>query len=315
MLEEAGLVSAELRAEADREVRLLADAGLLRLKSPRYRPHLVERVLVPVEAELRLARLFGDPLEPDSPNADLSEIPWEPEMAFVRGDRVSVSPEDLLALNRFLAEGGRNRPEVPIKERSLLIFGDEKRLDGLLATALFRPGRLTLTDLRCRLVPEPLGWRRGPAPEGPVLVLENAATWDSFCRWNDRTRQFGAVVYGKGLVFADAVGGLADVFRELGGARPIEYFGDLDPPGLEIPWRANRRALAGGLPAVGPHAWSYRRLLELGAGHEVPWEGDPAREEALQWLEGLVPLARQLFDRNLRLAQEHLGWETLSGLP
>lgn len=333
LLEDAGLLSAELRAEAERDARLLASVDLLRLKSPRYRPHLLERVLIPVEAELRLATLFGDPVEPDEPGPDLAGFAWEPELMFVRETRTGIAVGDLQLLNRFLAGGGRSRPVVPIKERSLQIFGDEKRLDALLVAAPFRTSRITLAALRCAQVAEPLGWRRGPEPHPdpepdtasdrarnedrnrPVIVLENAATWDSYCRWNVRTRQFSAVVYGKGLVFADAAGRLADIFEEIGGPRPVEYFGDLDPPGLDIPLRASRKLQAAGHPGVTPHAWSYRRLLELGAGREGPWEGDAAGEDALAWLGDLADPARNLFARHQRLAQEHLGWESLETTP
>lgn len=313
LLEDAGLVSAELRAEAERDARLLADAALVRLRAPRYRPHLVERILVPVEAEPRLAALFGDPVDVGDDTPDLAGIPWEAELAFLREMRVGLGADDLLAMNRFLAEGGRDRPMVPVKERSLEIFGDEKRLDALLVTAPFRTGRLTLGTLRCAAVAEPLGWCRGPNPAGPVIVLENLATWESYCRWNEQVRAFSAVVYGKGLVFADAVGRLSDIFREIGGTRPVVYFGDLDPPGIEIPWRASRRAQADGLTVIAPHAWSYRRLFEVGAGREVAWDGDPAAEDALHWLGEMAAPARELFARGRRLAQEHLGWETLRG--
>ncbi len=312
LLEDAGLVSAELRTEAERDVRLLAAIDLLRLRPPKYRPHLIERILIPVEAETRLAILFGDPLEPDDSGPDPAGIAWEPELLFVLETRVGIATGDLLAMNRFLTDGGRARPVVPIKERSLQIFGDEKRLDALLVTTSFRSRRITLATLRCAQVAEPLGWRRGSNPQGPVIVLENAATWDSYCRWDERTHQFSAVVYGKGLIFADAVGRLADIFHELGGTRPVEYFGDLDPPGLEIPARASRRSQAAGLPGVEPHGWSYRRLLELGDAREGLWEGDPVNEEALRWLGDLAGPARLLFARGRRLAQEHVGWELLS---
>ncbi len=315
LLDDAGLISAEDRGEAQRDAKTLAGSDLVRLRCPRFRPHLIERILIPVEAEQRLAGLFGDPLASDRDTVDLATIPWEPELLFLREERVNVATQDLLAMNQFLAEHSRNRPTVPIKERSLEIFGDEKRLDALAVTALFRPGRLTLAHLRCRLVMEPLGWRRGPGPGQPVIVLENAATWDTYCRWNERSAQFSAVIYGKGMVFAEAVAGLSEIFRELGGIQPILYFGDLDPPGLEIPWRANRRAEAAGLPPVTPHAWSYQRLFELGAGREGTWEGDAVGEEALQWLGESSPPARRLFDRRRRLAQEHLSWEFLSAQP
>lgn len=312
LLEDAGLVSADLRSEAERDARLLAAVGLLRLKSPQYRPILVQRVLIPVEAELRIAALFGDPVEPDQPGPDMSAMPWEPEFAFVRDTRTGLSLDDLVRMNRFLAEGGRSRPMVPIKERSVQIFGDEKRLDALLVAAPFRTGRISPATLRCTQVFEPFGWRRGPNPEGPVLVLENAATWDSYGRWNEQARQFSAVVYGKGLVFAEAAGRLVDVFQEIGGARPVEYFGDLDPPGLEIPCRASRKLQALGYAGVAPHLGSYRWLLEVGTGCEGVWEGDAVSEEGLHWVGELADPVRLLFRRGQRLAQEHVGWELLS---
>jgi hypothetical protein len=315
LLEDSGLVSAEARAEAERDVRQLAAAGLVVLRPPKHRPHLIERVLVPVEAELRLARLFGDPLVDPLDRPDSAGMDWEPELAFVRDGRTTLPLEDLRAINGFLAGGGRQRPLVPIKERSLQLFGDEKRLDALLATAPFRDGRISPETLRCSFVAEPLGWRRGPKSEGPVLVIENLATWDSYVRWNEQAAAFSGVVYGKGLVFADAVIRLTDIFQEIGGVRRVEYFGDLDPPGLEIPWRASRRAQAAGLPNVEPHLASYRRLLEAGAGREAAWEGDPAGAEAIQWLGELAGPVRELFARHQRLAQEHVGWELLSGLP
>src|SRR5438309_51326 len=83
------------------------------------------------------------------------------------------------------------------KVRSLEIFGDEKRLDQLMrGSALFGNGRLTPETLRCIIVSEPLPWTRGPNPDGPILVIENAATWHSYCRWNAERKHFSAVVYG-----------------------------------------------------------------------------------------------------------------------
>jgi len=66
-----------------------------------------------------------------------------------------VAPDDLL-IQRFLREGGRSAPIVPIKERSLDLFGDEKRLDALSATSLFAEGRLTCAPCQSDLSGEPL---------------------------------------------------------------------------------------------------------------------------------------------------------------
>lgn len=95
---------------------------------------------------------------------------------------------------------------------------------------------------------------------------------------------------------------------QVGATCPVEYFGDLDPPGVEIPLRASRKAQAAGYGAITPHCWSYYRLLEIGTGHEGTWVGDPATHEAIGWLGELAAPAGALFDRRLRLAHEHVGW-------
>jgi hypothetical protein len=51
-------------------------------------------------------------------------------------------------VNQLLQTGGADRPVVPVRERSLELFGDE--LGALLGGALFRGDRrLTLELLRC----------------------------------------------------------------------------------------------------------------------------------------------------------------------
>ena len=89
------------------------------------------------------------------------------------------------------------------------------------------------------------------------------------------------------------------------------YFGDLDPQGLVIPQEASSRAHSLGLPAVEPHLWSYRQLLELGAGHGQLWEGEPPSPTLCDWLGELAEPVRLLFNRSQRLAQELVGWEFL----
>ncbi len=311
LLEAGGLRSAEQRQEAERDARLLEAAGLVELRLVKYRPNLIKTIRLPLAAEPRLASLFGDVTEADPAEAALAGVDWQPELAFLANARVAVAAGDLLRLNEFLTAGGRERPLVPIKERSLQVFGDEKRLDALLATVLFRTDRLSLSALRCELVGEPLGWRRGPKPGGPLLILENAATWHSYCRWNEACGRFSAVVYGKGFVIAESVRFLAEIFRELGGHCPVEYFGDLDPPGVLIPYRASVLARELGLPPIEPHLWSYRRLLELGRGQEADYEGEAVNPAVLAWLGELAEPVAALFAAGKRLAQEHVGWEFL----
>ena len=250
---------------------------------------------------------------PPADEADLRRIPWAPELRFLVSTRTDVPLDDLLKLQRFFADGGRHRPVVPIKERSLQIFGDEKQLDDLRKRTLFRADRLTLEALRCESIGEPLAWKRGPKTDGPVILIENAATWHSYCRWNAERGSFSAVVYGKGLQAAESICFLRDVFAELGVTRRVVYFGDLDPPGLRIPQLASAHAIAHHLPPVEPDLWSYGHLFTLGHGKETVYEGsDPLQPAEFEWLGELAAPARTLLDSGKRLAQEHVGWEFLS---
>jgi len=178
-------------------------------------------------------------------------------------------------------------------------------------SSLFAPGRLILEQLRCFVIPEPLAWERGSTPDGPVLVIENAATWYSYCRWNRQRGFFSAVVYGCGNQFMHSLGYVEEIFREIGN-RAVRYFGDLDPPGLRIPRLASAKAAGLGLPMIEPDLWSYRRLLELGYQKARPASGPLECEaEDMEWLQTLANQAADLFARQCWLPQEHVGWEFL----
>lgn len=314
LLEDAHLISGEARREADRDARALCAVGLAQLKTIRYRPYQIERIAIPLEAEARLRTLFADEL-PDT-NAtpfDPATVEWQPELSFLRSVRIGIACEDLLKLNAFFASRETRCLTVPVKERSVEIFGDEKRLDALRTTTIFAEGRLTLEQLCCFAVAEPLGWKRGPRNSGPLLVIENASTWDSYCRWNKEHGLFSAVVYGGGNRFLDSAVRLADVFAEVGGPREVLYFGDLDPPGLRIPQAASQRTHRQGLPPIHPHLWSYATLLDF-ASHKAVAMVDTDRIEPAQltWLGDLAARAQTLFDSGRRIAQENLGWDYLS---
>ena len=315
LLEDARLVSAMERQEAERDAGVLANAGWLELKLVRYKSHLIERVVIPLAVEARWQEAFGFVPPSDEEARQIREFPWVTALGFVREARLNLPFAELRKLNEFLQQSQEERPVVPIKERSLQIFGDEKRLDTLLGSALFRPpDRLDVQrDLRCELIGVPLAWKRGPAEASarPLIVLENAATWHSYCRWNAEHKLFSGVIYGDGNRFVDGIRYLPDIFSEIGGLRRIVYFGDLDPQGLLIPQEASARAQAAGLPPVEPDLWSYGRLLALGEGCGQPWEGEPPSSTLCDWLGDLAEPVRQLFASGHRLAQEHVGWEVL----
>jgi hypothetical protein len=313
LLADAGLLSAEQRGEAMRDVRMLAATGLLQIKTVRHRSEHIQRVSVPLEAQPRLRSLFPEFHLSQCDKFDPTTIPWETEMKFVAEARIMVNPEDLLRLNNFFKDQNQQRPVVPIKERSLQIFQDEKRLDLLLNSTLFRPDRLSLNLLKCEIIGEPLGWKRGTTDTGKILVVENAATWHSYSRWNFHTNHFSAVVYGCGNRFAESIRYLADILAEIPSPQRVFYFGDLDPQGLRIPTEAAQKSVRLNLPRVEPHLWSYANLLKIGHGKEVPFEaGEPASAIEFEWLTSLAQPVRKILESGKRLAQEHVGWEFLS---
>lgn len=312
LLEEAAQLSAIERGDAERDIRTLETTGWITLKPVPHRPHLIGRIWMPLEAETKWREAFGFNPIPDTEALEIRQFAWVPELTFARDARLNISFEELRQINAFFLNGGTTRPLVPIKERSLELFGFEKRLDTLANSVLFGEGRLSLEQLRCFFVAEPLGWQRGPANQGPLLVLENAATWDSFRRWNDAHPKFSAVVYGQGNCFVDRVPFLAEIFRELGGSRPVLYFGDLDASGLRIPACASRAAQRLNLPPVEPYLDAYRALLSQAARATAANEDDPIRREDADWLGPLAEEAWRILERDRRLAQEWVGWEYLS---
>jgi hypothetical protein len=118
----------------------LSRAGLIKLASPKSfdrteRPHLPKFVTIVRAAPTPPVR---------------QETVWHPELAWVPGARLLPSQLDqLVTINKWMF---RERDElvVPVRERSLEIFGDEKALDRLLLTSLFAADRLSLSALRAR---------------------------------------------------------------------------------------------------------------------------------------------------------------------
>ena len=316
LLSDASLHSGSDVDEASRDACALAQEGWISITTDRYHRHRINRIAIPLEQEPRWMETFGFVQDLGRDTEKRSTRDWEPELQFCTTAKLAVSFEELVRIDSFLKAGGRSRLPIPIKERSLTLFGDETRLDELYrGSSLFSPDRLTLEVLCCFVVPEPLPWVRGPKPSNPLIVLENVATWDSYRRWNQKTQEFGAVVYGGGDRFREGVLYLSTIFDEIGGARPVYYFGDLDAAGLRIPRLASERATAAGLPPVLPHRWSYEQLFQHST-LPTPTGADDVEvsEPDCQWLGDLAPEAKTLIQSGHRIAQEHIGWEFLSGV-
>ena len=210
---------------------------------------------------------------------------------------------------------------MPLRERSLELFGDEKRLDGLLGTRLFTSGALTLDLLRCHQVPVPFAaqWVPGrPEDAGGVtlLVAENHHTYASLL---EATRAHAATG-GPGRHVGYGVGGqFSAVVTSVTLLRPtptrIRYFGDLDLRGLEIPARAAAAAVAAGLPPVLPAAALYEALIGHGRPAKTAPVADSAAATAAAWLGPLAATASALLCSGRRMAQEAVGLELLLAHP
>lgn len=247
-------------------------------------------------------------------------IVWRPELAWAAATPLTASQIGYLqAINRWLRDTSAHtdmREPVPMRERSLEIFGDEKQLEALLGTSLFAPGRLSLAMLCSFRLPIPLATRRiGPTPT--VLVIENSDTFHSMhAVLRTDPGGIGHLAYGAGSAFESAVADL----QHLDQIERIYYFGDLDANGLAIPARASVTAQESGLPAVEPADALYKALLDLAprakaatiepgrAADLASWLGAGQRESSKTLLEQGSRLAQEALNRNhLRRLREELG--------
>ena len=252
---------------------------------------------------------------------DHRSFPWVAELAFVAGLRALRHPGEVRAIHAFLRDGGRQRPVVPVKERSYEIFADEKRLDSLLNSQLFAEGRLTLELLRCCQVPASLPCVPAPcAAKQPWLILENESTFHSFCRLNRLVNQHIGIVLGSGIAVLRATDFLAGLLQSAAGghARQFLYFGDLDHDGIQIPLRLDQYLGDHCGIQVRPAEQYYQWLLDA-RGIECPDLVSERHSAAVSWFS---PSMRERIRIALRqscpVVQEAIGWEFLSrrfGLP
>lgn len=293
----------ELRERLADVLAELADARVVELPSARSYDRSARPAL---PRFIRIERPTPTPRRlPGRDYAWRSELAWASELRF---DEQTLT--DLRTVNVFLRDGGAERPVVPMRERSLQLFGDEKRLDALLPTQVFAPGRLTLDQLRCEEVHPPFVYERLGSGSA-ALVIENHHTFVSLARALSTDGPVGTLIYGAGAHFKGSVTYLADL-----APRPerVLYFGDIDPDGLDIPAYASQVARRSALPAVEPAAGLYRLLLTHGRPTPNSAAGRRRRVERLVgWLPNEVRSeAAAVLDADHRLAQEWVGTELLA---
>lgn len=241
------------------------------------------------------------------------QVIWSPELGFLSAKK-ELANSPWLKVDEWLKKT-RNvvRDSVPIRERSLEIFGDEKMLDAMVGVQAFRSKLITLGALSCYYVPEPAAWERGPlgSEHLPGLCMENSTTYDVVKRFNRAAGIWGFVVYGRGNGFASVVEGILPIMEEFGHER-ILYFGDADHEGIEIAARGALKFRAAG-KELELDARMYRLILGCGkpawsktGGVLSPGAADLIRNADLPELPGL-------FSENLRISQEWAGYCRLKG--
>lgn len=247
------------------------------------------------------------PVLPAKNDWDHRTHPWHQRLAFLgQLSRVANSGE-LIKLNEWLLRMPDDEPLVPIKERSWEILGDEKRLEAMLGTALFQPDRLSLGLLRCYVVPHIPVHRVYPQARPALIVSENEAGFDSFCRIAAQFGEFRCVIFGNGLAVEKSRAFLGQAIKDYA-IEECYYFGDLDAAGLSIAARAAANLKQDFGRELQPWLAGYEAMLEQHAGASAL----PADSH---WLPpALASRATDFLKSEKRGAQESHGWKALHRL-
>ncbi|MDQ2838304.1 MAG: DUF2220 family protein [Actinomycetota bacterium] len=294
----ASRTAATRRMLLDRILTELAQAHTLDLPSPRS----YDRTAKP-----HLPRFINRTVDPKPAPTVRRPAIWHPSLAWVADATVTPTQRDHLeTVNQWL-HTNRDDLIVPLRERSLDIFGTEKTLDRLLPTSLFAPDRLALDLLRTRrsrvrFTTEHIGNGDG------LLIVENSDTFDSLTTAlrHHNQHDIGVIGWGAGAAFEASVLSIPLLPRP---PRFITYFGDLDDKGLRIPANAHTLAARDNLPPIRPAIGLYDALLRLGR----PAAGqrrltDTTATEVTVWLDAQHRAAAAAhLTGGTRLAQEAVG--------
>ena len=238
---------------------------------------------------------------------------WSPELSFLSSKKEPANSPWLKVDEWLKKTRNEFRDSVPIRERSLEIFGDEKTLDALAGAQAFRSSLITLDALSCYYVPEPAAWESGPpgSRNRPGICLENSTTYDVVKRFNREAGIWGFVAYGRGNGFASVVEGIIPIMEEFGHGN-ILYFGDADHEGLEIAARGALKFRAAG-KEMGLDARLYRLILQCGKPAESKTGGvlSPGASELIRRAD--LSELPGFFLEYLRISQEWAGYRRLKG--
>ena len=261
----------------------------------------------PLPSFITLTEHAGD-LERATP---LTSVPWRPELEWAYELRVSPAEHELLAIVNAYRRDRTDGEPIPHRERSLLLFGDEKRIDRLVRSRLFEPQRLSLDLLDCYWAAPPIAVQ-AVGDGRDIVVSENAASFHTLVRV--LAGQVGAVAYGAGGAFVQSIAGFADT--TIG---RLLYIGDLDVDGVAIPQRAAVTAEHFAIPMPEPLVEQWQLLVDAAGEHGQPATPVPTEvaTELCAWF-GDTDLAKdiqRLLEAGVRVPQEALTAERLLGSP
>lgn len=197
---------------------------------------------------------------------------WAPELVFFGSQKHLLNHQIWLKIDQWLKQTNRsNRQPIPIKERSYEIFRDEKALDSLRKTKPFQEGLITLENLRCFVIYEPLPTEFGPesASGKPALIVENPTTHWTIANWNKTAGRYSCVIYGSGNKISAAWEWLLWKKDDYNYSE-IKYFGDIDIVGFEIPLRVKKNIAALSNLSFSLDVDLYRLALQLEEGNLLP---------------------------------------------
>jgi hypothetical protein len=294
------------REELHTALKHLAEQLKLRLPRGSSLYDTVEQPFLPRWVEL-----------PPSPEVERAlkkarSVPWHPTLAFVRELPRLGEPEleALLRIQVFLAEGGMDAEFLTVRERSLRLLGDDKRLEKLAEGQLFRPGRLSFELLRCRLIHAPFVFRDFCVGKA-ALIVENKDTFASACEARAMLGERSEIrwlVYGAGSGILQSIASFTQWAD-----RPMRllYFGDLDAKGLSIALRLQDICTGHGLPALEPHTGAYILLTDRATAAKYHLEGQTYSKDLQAnfraWLPEMLHTAiEQLLVEEWRWPQEFL---------
>lgn len=295
----------DLRRRIAEAAQLLSESGTVVLPSSAKSWDRLGSVPLPLHLRI--------PPRPGLPRAGRPSVSWVPLLSWASEVTDPRRLEMLTAVNAFLIGCGGHPVPVPEKERSLEIFGDEKRISSNLRDGKFL-GVVDLADIGAVRMHTPLPCVVPPVSVSgalpilgaPLLVVENEDSYHSLGRWNATSRRYAGVAYASGNAFRKTAAGLDDLVVSTG-AGEIHYLGDVDRDGLEIPAAVDAARRAAGMTSLLPATDFYRWLLR----HGSPLPGATSRPlspDAIAWFSSeLVAEVVTVLEAGKRIPQEYLG--------